>query len=453
MHKSFLPLFLTSLLGILSSSFLPHEPLFYQWFGLAAGIIPLGIYHRYLASQKILSPAEVDSVYYFGFLITVITLVATAISIALDSSGKPMDMHWILLQFGLGLVATGAALFARLLLMAKSSSQVEMDVIQSTRELVASVTQVSGEFDRAGYQASAFVEQLEERLEKMLNKTITTYTNAIELTAQKSLDRCAASIDGATEQFSEAISKVLEEVGRIQVEAEAISFSVAAEKMQNFSAQIELSVSTMTERVKEVSAASADGIAELASTTRKVQKLAIDIAAKLEKLEQLQSMLDGILNTSEALGIFKEAAETSALSLSKLRATSVEASRKLDSEVIDPLSESGVASGLLQLTKAFPENAANLASTIGDLTVEASNLSQTLMSHRQRVEQTLASVSSAGDTGQQLKSLDATAKSVTDGMQQLLGSINELKQNLAAASEAAKKIGNSPETVLDAKVA
>ena len=364
-----------------------------------------------------------------------------------------MDMHWILLQFGLGLVATGAALFARLLLMAKSSSQVEMDVIQSTRELVASVTQVSGEFDRAGYQASAFVEQLEERLEKLLNKTITTYTNTIEQTAQKSLDRCAASIDGATAQFSEAISKVLEEVGRIQVEAEAISFSVAAEKMQNFSAQIELSVATMTERVKDVSAASADGIAELASTTRKVQKLAIDIAAKLEKLEQLQSMLDGILNTSEALGIFKEAAETSALSLSKLRATSVEASRKLDSEVIDPLSESGVASGLLQLTKAFPENAANLASTIGDLTVEASNLSKTLVSHRQRVEQTLTSVSSAGDAGQQLKSLDATAKSVTDGMQQLLVSINELKQNLAAASEAAKKIGNSPETMLDAKVA
>ncbi len=453
MHKSFLPLFLLSLLGILSSSFLPHESV-YQWFGLAAGIIPLVFYHRFLASQKILSPAEVDSIYYFGFLVTVITLVATAISIAIDTSGKPPSMQWILLQFGLGLVATGAALFARLLLMAKSSSQVEMDVIQSTRELVASVTQVSGEFDRAGYQASAFVEQLEERLEKMLSKTISTYTTTIEQTAQKSLDRCADSIDSATTKFSEAISNVLEEVGRIQVEAEAISFSVAAEKIQSFSSQIESSVNSITENVKEVSLASAAGISELASTTRKVQKLATDIAAKLEKLGQLQNMLDGILNTSEALGIFKETAETTAASLSKLTATSVEASRKLDSEVIEPLSESGVASGLLQLTKAFPDNAANLASTIGDLTAEANNLAKALASHRHSVEQSISTVATSGEAASQLKALEQTAKSVTAGLSQLFGSINDLNIAMHSASEAARQV-NAPaaQVATEAKIA
>ena len=150
MHKSFLPLFLISLIGVLGSSFIDHEENSqYQFIGLIAGVLPLLGYYFALAKKKLLSQSEIDSVYYFGFLVTVITLVSTAIAIGIAT--KLPKLNWILLQFGLGLIATGIALFARLMLMTKSTSEVELDVVESSKLLVAAVTNVSVEFDNASY--------------------------------------------------------------------------------------------------------------------------------------------------------------------------------------------------------------------------------------------------------------------------------------------------------------
>jgi drug/metabolite transporter (DMT)-like permease len=134
MHKSFLPLFLVSLVGVLGSSFIDHENSQYQVIGLIAGVLPLLGYYYALARKKLLSPSEIDSVYYFGFLVTVITLVSTAVAIGIAT--KLPELKWILLQFGLGLIATGIALFARLMLMTKSTSEVELDVVESSKLLV-----------------------------------------------------------------------------------------------------------------------------------------------------------------------------------------------------------------------------------------------------------------------------------------------------------------------------
>lgn len=447
MHKSFLRLFVISLVGVLGTSFLPHDQTIYQWFGFAAGIFPLMLYHFLLSKEKVLSPAEVDSIYYFGFLITVITLVTTAISIALDT--KKPDMQWILLQFGLGLVATGYALFARLLLMAQASSEVEMDVVEASQKLVASVTEVSNQFNEAGYQATAFVSLFEERVNDIINtgqrrfedslsQSLQIYTKTIEESAQKSLLLCSETISVATDDFGSAISKVMEEMGRIQTEAQAISFSAASERMQTFSAHIESSLQLITEKTLEASTASATGISELASTTRKVQKLAIDIAAKLEKLDQLQQLLDTILNTSEAMSIFNNSANQTSSSLHKLTETSNEANRKLDTEVIQPLNDSGVASGLLQLTKSLPENAGSLSMSLGDLSVQSIQLTKLIASHSISLEESLSSLSKVNNLDLNLKHLDETTRSITSALSDLNTTIGNLRTNLNIASDAAR---------------
>lgn len=458
MHKSFLPLFLISFFGVLATSFLPHDQGIYQWFGLIAGAVPLALYHFMLARENVLSPGEVDSIYYFGFLVTVITLVTTAISIALDTSKKP-DMQWILLQFGLGLVATGYALFARLLLMSKASSEVEVDVVEASQKLVASVTEVSNKFNLAGHEAAEFVSIFratvneiittgQTKFEESLKNSLNTYTKTIEESSQKALLHCDETITVATDNFGVAISKVMEEMGRIQTEAGAISFAAAAERMKSFSEQIEQSLQTITDKTQEASTASATGISELASTTRKVQKLAIDIAAKLEKLEQLQQLLDTILNASEAMSIFNESTSQTSSSLHKLTATSNEANRKLDSEVIQPLSESGVASGLLQLTKSLPENASSLSTSLGDLSVQSIQLTKTIALHKASLEESLASVSKATNLDLNLKHLDETTRSITSAMGELHLTIGTLKQNLNSASDAARNFNvNSLNTI------
>lgn len=448
MHKSFLPLFLFSLFGVLASSFLPHDQGIFQWAGLVAGVLPLAVYHLMLSREKVLSPGEIDSIYYFGFLVTVITLVTTAISIALDTSKKP-DMQWILLQFGLGLVATGYALFARLLLMSKASSEVEVDVVEASQKLVASVTEVSDKFNIAGHEAAGFVTIFKNtvneiiatgqtKFEESLKQSLNTYTTTIEESSQKALLLCDEKITIATDNFGAAISKVMEEMGRIQTEAQSISFAVAAERMKTFSEQIEISLQTITEKTQEASTASATGISELASTTRKVQKLAIDIAAKLEKLEQVQQLLDTILNASEAMNMLHENTTQTASSLYKLTVTSNEANRKLDSEVIQPLSESGVASGLLQLTKSLPENAASLSTSLSELSAQSMQLTKTILSHKESLEASLASVSKATNLDLNLKHLDETTRSITSSMGELHTTIGKLKINLNNASDSVR---------------
>ena len=91
--------------------------------------------------------------------------------------------------------------------------------------------------------------------------------------------------------FSIGISLVIKEVERIKTEAEGVNFAAAAVQIEAFSLQIQSSLQSITDKTNEVSIVSASGIAELAATTRKVQKLAIDISSKLEKINQIQNLL------------------------------------------------------------------------------------------------------------------------------------------------------------------
>jgi hypothetical protein len=92
-----------------------HVLLDQPWMTLGAGCLPLVWYHVfYLAprSKNGLSQAAVDSVYYFGFLVTVAALGVSAITIA--SEGGATDINRVVLQFGVGLFATGYAVIARM---------------------------------------------------------------------------------------------------------------------------------------------------------------------------------------------------------------------------------------------------------------------------------------------------------------------------------------------------
>jgi hypothetical protein len=87
-------------------------------------ILPLVFYHfGYLTPQAKngqLSHTAIDSVYYFGFLITIAALGISAISIAIQGEGG--DINTVVYQFGIGLAATGYAVVARLHLTSVSTN-------------------------------------------------------------------------------------------------------------------------------------------------------------------------------------------------------------------------------------------------------------------------------------------------------------------------------------------
>lgn len=96
-------------------------------------LLPLVAYHFYLAGwlaflfqpREIPGDAEIDSVYYIGFLITVMELAASAVILFRDPAAGAQP---ILIRFSVGLIATGYAVVARLHLQSKfPASEVSSD--------------------------------------------------------------------------------------------------------------------------------------------------------------------------------------------------------------------------------------------------------------------------------------------------------------------------------------
>lgn len=124
------------------------------WVSMIGGGAPLVYYHLgYLAprAKKGLSQTAIDSVYYFGFLVTIAALGVSAVSLAVSGGKMPLDS--IAFQFGLGLLATGYAVLARMHLTSVStwvdeaSPEAVLDrYVQRSRELVTNVELASTQF-------------------------------------------------------------------------------------------------------------------------------------------------------------------------------------------------------------------------------------------------------------------------------------------------------------------
>lgn len=124
------------------------------WVGMLGGGAPLVYYHLgYLTrrASKGLSQTAIDSVYYFGFLVTVAALGVSAVSLAATGGKAPLTD--IAFQFGLGLLATGYAVIARLhltsigTLVEEANPEAVLDkYVARSRELVTNVEMASEQF-------------------------------------------------------------------------------------------------------------------------------------------------------------------------------------------------------------------------------------------------------------------------------------------------------------------
>lgn len=86
------------------------------WLAMAGGVVPMIYYHvGYLwprAKKGGLSQAAIDSVYYYGFLVTIAALSLSALVIGRD--GAAGQVTTVVYQFGAGLLATAYAVVARM---------------------------------------------------------------------------------------------------------------------------------------------------------------------------------------------------------------------------------------------------------------------------------------------------------------------------------------------------
>jgi hypothetical protein len=429
---------------------------------LIAGLLPLMAYHLSLKRARLLSSNEIDSVYYFGFLVTIITLVTTAISIGLTEN-KP-DLKWVLLQFALGLVATGYALFARLHLLTISATSVEVDTVDSIEKLAKNVEKVAKEFDNAGFQVQAFVERTEQRLAQFEQETVTrmdavgvhfdqklaasqiAFQEGLNKSVELTLEKTARTMAAATLQFSNAISSVMEEIIRMQSEAEGISFTLASQRISEFSNEMASSIDSITTSVHESAIASSGAVSELAATFNKTAKLASEISKKLSALDGVIALVSSIQDAATAIDNFSQSTTEAEAAISSLSVKTTQAEESIREKVTKPLEsvKLGLAlsnfeasfstastsfnSNLVSLSQLFPSIEAEASTLSGKMSSVANSISKMgdamstspteLNAAIQHLKTQIASVSTAieialpqlntaiGSVAQQLKSFD-----------------------------------------------
>jgi len=439
MNKTFFPLFLTSLAGIVISGFFHDASRALQWMGLICGLLPLMAYHASLMKARMLSSTEIDSVYYFGFLVTIITLVSTAISIGL--AAKKPDLNWVLLQFGLGLVATGYALFARLHLLAKSTTTAEIDVVNSTEKLAKNVEKVAREFDNASFQVKAFVERTEQRLAQYEQQSIASlaavsekfakelataqiaFQNGLSKSNELTLAKSARTIGSATEKFSEAISSLIDEILRMQNEAEGISFSLASQRISVFSTEMEGSIRSITASVHESATASSAAVGELTTNFNKSAKLAREISKKLQVLDGVVALVAYIEAASDAMTGFVQSTSDAESALSSLSVKTAHAEEIIRNQISNPLDTARFAQTFADFERGFAVASASFNTKLQTLTDVFPSIETSGKSLSEQMGLVAQSVSQMGDA-------------LNTSPLELNSAINHLNGQISAASNA-----------------
>lgn len=163
--------------------------------GTLVACVPLLIYHYRLSRLSVdrLTQTEVDSVYYFGFLITIAALAFAALAI---SSGNGKDQGQVVAQFAAGIVATGYAVFARQHLatrMIASDSEASGESLERqaarSREILNNLSSTAVE---TRLMLSALVEARKTIQEEAVRETSVALQSIVseftrELTASKAL--------------------------------------------------------------------------------------------------------------------------------------------------------------------------------------------------------------------------------------------------------------------------
>jgi hypothetical protein len=282
---------------------------------LALGLMPLIWYHlgylRRHAGDGISQPA-VDSVYYFGFLVTIGALGATALRLGLHGiEGSFAD---VAMQFGLGLLATGYAVWARMHLTASSALLDEANLeeemnkyVERSRELVSNVELASNSF-------RAYAE--------------TVIASSREFTLRVHEDT-GAEIKLAAETFRNAIYGLTEE-GKAAVQAlrtvvSDVTFGAEREDLKRSVLSMTKTVTTLAHTLEELkvsSAAGASSIGQFAGGLASVGERAHDAAARLGQLGDgngvLPKVIAAIEDTRIKFGELNLSVDMAATSVSKL---------------------------------------------------------------------------------------------------------------------------------------
>jgi len=202
-NKSFIWLLGLSLAGIFMVTGLAHtrvvEGEVHIILAFVFGIFPMSVFHYMLFKYDDLNQSQIDSIYFFGFLVTLLTLGCAA-TFAFIPSEKGRQIEIIVYQFALGLLATGYGLLARVLLTNRRITVTGPDdaidqYLQKIGRVLERFEETVGLFDRL---RDDVVSRARDGAEAISKETIKT----LESEMRAPLESFRSTLNGITNELS-----------------------------------------------------------------------------------------------------------------------------------------------------------------------------------------------------------------------------------------------------------
>lgn len=309
-------------------------------------LLPMAWYHFLFLTPKArsgeLTSVEIDSVYYYGFLVTILALAASALTLAIHGVGGD-TMLLVGAQFGLGLIATGYAVAARMHLLTVSTNfeagdtdkVVDAYVLRS-RELISNMELASTSFlsfaSSLQEQSASAAADSQRRLESLVTESAKGFGAGVESTlseAKRSIEELRVLLNDAAfgserQELKKSVQGSLTAVTKLNVALEEMAVlsgtsATAASEMTTSFTQMNERAGLMAERLdgltndngtlvlfqQRLNASSeriAQSAAEFELASKELSKVAEGADQAGQELTALKSAVGGAVKSLQPLG-------------------------------------------------------------------------------------------------------------------------------------------------------
>jgi uncharacterized damage-inducible protein DinB len=324
-----------------------------------AAALPVGLFYFVLKARLgtgrgRLEDSSIDSVYYLGFLITLITLLATVISYGIfdlgDVKKASISVIFIGVSFALSLASTALALFCRVDLVQQRDALASQFEGQAMDKLI---TDRFFQLDETYRRLSTTMSEASDRFETTLKSNNAAVVAHVSEIAKVAKDGLTEVVHAATNEVS-AAEKTLREATERSVEAISANNATLFKQMEQTIEHVKTALIEYV-RAAALQASSSELAKAAAAVTSSLRKASTDLIALFTQLEELQKRAAGAVRSVDSLDSQVRAANESARAVDQnLARTSSDAST-LD---IEP-----VRTKLTQLERSISKLDETVAST------------------------------------------------------------------------------------------
>jgi methyl-accepting chemotaxis protein len=372
------------------------------------------VYQLYLGSRgQFLTQRDIDSVYYLGFLITLMVLAAAAYQVAGYHNAKPVEGRQLIssigLKFALGLLATGYGLFGRITLQSKliapddATSAIESYVdgigrlndriSTSTSEIEKLVDEVLKNASRTSKQAgAAVIATLSEELEPTARRLSDAIAQLNEVAQSlgtgpmRSLSELTEGVSTGFEALGQKIPSVTERLGSLATFATeaataqsdlaqaATTTGESIKAAEQAISSVELALAPVAEQVQGL----ADSVRKANTVMRKTPEVAERLGVGFGRVvDAMQAINDQAKGLAAAMEAYERALQVPSVEALDRSLANAAAKASVAAEALDGLGRKASAVGTV-FASDIGANAKHIRELAGEMTTTSEQLGRAM---------------------------------------------------------------------------